>query len=292
MFPSPFEYAAATSLDEAIALLHQHGDEAKLLAGGHSLLPMMKLRLAAPGILIDLGRVPDLAGVQARNGTLTLGAMTTYAALIADADLARACPLLGETAAHIGDMQVRNRGTVGGSLAHADPAADMPAAMLALDAVLTMQGPAGERTVPVGDFFQGLFATALRPDEVLTRIAIPRPAGRTGMAYEKFRNPASGYAVVGVAAVVTLDQQGAVADVRVGITGAGAQSVRAGAVELALRGQAADPAALAAAAEQATEGLEIMGDLQASEEYRAHLTRVHTRRALQRAAQRAGHIGA
>jgi carbon-monoxide dehydrogenase medium subunit len=184
-------------------------------------------------------------------------------------------------------MQVRNRGTVGGSVAHADPASDMPAAMLALDATFTARGPGGERSIAAADFFQGLFMTALQPDEVLTRISIARPPQGAGMAYEKFRNPASGYAIVGVAAVAALAGDGTLSDVRVAITGAGAQPVRATAVAEALRGKAPDDAALTAAAEHATEGLQLMSDIHASEDYRAHLTRVFTRRALKRALERA-----
>jgi carbon-monoxide dehydrogenase medium subunit len=287
MFPGPFDYVAASSVEEAISLLQKHGEDAKLLAGGHSLLPMMKLRLATPGVLVDIGRIPGLAGVQAANGTITLGALTTYTALMDSRELAAACPLLGEAAAQVGDMQVRNRGTVGGSAAHADPAADMPAALLALDATFTARGSGGERTIVAADFFQGLFTTALDPQEVLTRISLSRPAARTGMAYEKFRNPASGYAIVGVAAVASLGGDGTLSDVRVAITGAGAQPVRATAVEDALRGKAPDAAALAAASEHAAEGLQLMSDIHASEAYREHLTRVYARRALQRAVQRA-----
>ena len=286
MFPSPFDYVVASSVEEAVSLLQQHGEEAKLLAGGHSLLPMMKLRLAAPSVLIDIGRIPGLAGVQT-NGAISLGPATTYTTVMDSEELVRLCPLLAETAAQVGDMQVRNRGTVGGSVAHADPASDMPAAMLALDATFTARGPSGERSIAAADFFQGLFMTALQPDEVLTRISVARPPQGAGMAYEKFRNPASGYAIVGVAAVAALAGDGTVSDVRVAITGAGAQPVRATAVEEALRGKTLDDAALAAAAEHATEGLQLMSDIHASEDYRAHLTRVFTRRALKRALERA-----
>ena len=286
MFPSPFDYAAASSVEEAVSLLQQHGEDAKLLAGGHSLLPMMKLRLAAPSVLIDIGRIPALAGVQT-NGTISLGPTTTYTTVMDSEELARLCPLLAETAAQVGDMQVRNRGTVGGSVAHADPASDMPAAMLALDATFTARGPGGERSIAAADFFQGLFMTALQPDEVLTRISIARPPQGAGMAYEKFRNPASGYAIVGVAALAVPSGDGTLSDVRMAITGAGTQPVRATAVEEALRGKAADDAALAAAAEHAAEGLQLMSDIHASEDYRAHLTRVFTRRALKLALERA-----
>ncbi len=287
MFPSPFSYRAASSLDEAVSLLAQHGDDAKLLAGGHSLLPMMKLRLATPRVLIDIGRVPGLTGVTVTNGTLTIGALTTYTALIDSTELAAVCPLLPETAAQVGDLQVRNRGTVGGSVAHADPASDMPAAMLALDARFTARGPGGERTLAAGDFFQGLFSTALAPDEVLTSITIARSHGRVGMAYEKFRNPASGYAIVGVAVVVWLDDNGMIGDARVGLTGVTSQAVRASAVEDALRGKAPDEATATAAAEHAVNGLQVLGDLHAPEEYRTHLARVYTRRALVHALEHA-----
>jgi carbon-monoxide dehydrogenase medium subunit len=290
VYPSPFEYAAPASLAEAIALLQEHGDEAKLLAGGHSLLPLMKLRLAAPSILIDLGRVPDLTGIGRQNGpasrsqaTIELGALTTYAAVISSSDLRQACPLLAETAAHVGDTQVRNRGTVGGAAAHADPAGDIPAALLALDASFSVAGADGARRIRARDFFLGPFTTDLHPDEVLTRISIPSPAPRTGTAYEKFRNPASGYAIVGIAALIALDEAGAVANARVAVTGLGAQPVRASGVEDALRGQVPDEAAIATAAERVTDGPEVLGDMHGSAEYRSHLARVYARRALTRA---------
>ncbi len=286
MFPGPFDYVAATSVEEAVSLLQQHGDEAKVLAGGHSLLPMMKLRLATPGVLIDIGRVPGLSGI-AVNGSVQVGALATYAAVMDSEELRNACPLLGETAAEVGDMQVRNRGTMGGSIAHADPAADMPAALLALDASISAQGPNGTRTIAAADFFQGLFTTALEPDEIVTGISVAARPARTGTAYAKFRNPASGYAIVGVAAVVTLGEDGRVADARVAITGAGAQPIRAAGVEAALKGQTPDSAAIHAASEHAAEGLQLMSDIHASEEYRAHLTRVFTRRALRTAVERA-----
>ncbi len=286
MYPGVFDYVAATSVEEAVRLLGERGPEAKLLAGGHSLLPMMKLRLALPDVLIDLGRIPGLAGIEAVDGGLSIGALTTYAALMDSVEATRLCPLLGQTVAQIGDAQVRNRGTLGGAVAHADPAGDVPAAMLALQATFTAQGPQGRRAIQAGEFFLGLFATALEPDEVLTRITVPALPARTGTAYAKFRNPSSGYAVVGVAATATLAEDGTLADVRVAITGAGAQPVRATTVEQALRGRAPDAAALAEAAALATEGLQLMEDLQASEKYRAHLTRVYTRRALQSALSR------
>ncbi len=284
MYPAPFEYVAASSVEEAIGLLQQNED-AKILAGGHSLLPMMKLRLATPSLLVDIGRIPGLSNVQV-NGNITIGPLATYASLIDSEALARACPLIGEAAAEVGDMQVRNRGTIGGSAAHADPASDMPAVLLALNATFTAQGPNGTRTIPASDFFQGLMTTALDEHEVLTGISIPALPAGTGTAYAKFKNPASGYAIVGVAAVVTLSG-GTVSDVRVGITGAGSSAVRAAAVENALRGTSGDEAAIAAAAAHAAGGIDLIGDIHASEEYRAHLATVFTRRALTKAIERA-----
>jgi aerobic carbon-monoxide dehydrogenase medium subunit len=287
VYPSAFDYVAPRSLDEAIGLLQEHGDDAKVLAGGHSLIPLMKLQLAAPPILVDIGRIPELTGIETTNGSIELGALTTYTAVLDSPAVAQVSPLLAETATHVGDMQVRNRGTLGGSVAHADPAGDMPAAMLALEATFTARGTHGERKLAAGDFFQGPFTTDLQPDEVLTRIVVPGLPGRSGTAYEKMRNPASGYATVGVAVALTLGDGDTVSDVRVGITGAGSQPVRARAVEEQLRGQAPDEATIAAAAEHATDGLEVMGDIHASPEYRSHLASVYTRRALMRALERA-----
>lgn len=284
MYPSPFEYVAATTVDEAIALLQQHGEDAKVLAGGHSLIPLMKLRFAAPSVLVDIGPIADLAGARISDGHVEIGATTTYSALLIS-DAARAIPLLAETTSHIGDTQVRNRGTIGGSIAHADPAGDMPAALLALDATVVVQGPQGERQVPATDFIQGPFTSDLQPDEVVTRLRINRPSGRSGYAYEKIRNPASGYAIVGIAAAVTVDDRGRLSDARVAITGAGSQPMRASGVEASLRGASADDETILSAAERIGDGLEFTGDLHASETHRTHLARVCTRRALLRALQ-------
>jgi carbon-monoxide dehydrogenase medium subunit len=284
MYPAPFEYVAASSVEEAVGLL-QKNEDAKILAGGHSLLPMMKLRLATPSLLVDIGRIQGLSGVQV-NGNITIGPLATYASLIDSEALAKACPLIGEAAAEVGDMQVRNRGTIGGSAAHADPASDMPAVLLALNATFTAQGANGTRTIPASDFFQGLMTTALDEHEILTGISIPALPAGTGTAYAKFKNPASGYAIVGVAAVVTLSG-GSVSDVRVGLTGAGSSAVRASAVENALRGTSGDEAAISAAASHAAEGVDLIGDIHASPEYRAHLATVFTRRALNKAIERA-----
>lgn len=287
MFPSPFEYQAPASLDEALALLSQHGDRAKVLAGGHSLLPLMKLRLAAPELLIDIGRIPELAGIREADGGLVIGAGTTYRMVQDSALIRERFPLVREAAEVVGDQQVRNRGTIGGALAHADPASDMPAVMLALNAELTLVRQGGRRTLPIGEFLVDALTTALQPGELLTEIRLPALPARSGTAYVKYPHPASGYAVVGVAAVLALDAQGRCSDVRVGITGASSKAYRARAVEQALAGQAPTEQNIAAAAERAAEGVEMNSDLFASAEYRAHLTRVFARRALALAAQRA-----
>lgn len=288
MIPASFEYEAPTTLDEAIRLLQQHGDNAKLLAGGHSLIPLMKLRLAQPGVLIDLGRIPGLAYIQERDGSIAIGALSTHHMLETSDLLRRELPLVAEAAAAIGDVQVRNRGTIGGSLVHADPGADLPAVVLALGGTLMLRGPRGERTVSADEFFVGMLTTAVEPDEVLTEIRLPKLAGRAGYAYQKAPNPASGYAMVGIAAAVSLATDGTVQDVRIGITGAGPQPVRARAAEDALRGRQPTAEAIATAAEQAAQAVEEpLEDIHASAEYRRALVRVHTRRALERAVQAA-----
>lgn len=287
MITAPFDYYTPTSVQEAISLLQQHGDTAKLLAGGHSLIPLMKLRLANPGVLIDISRIPGLAFIREEGDRIVIGALTTHAMIEQSALLKERLPLLPETAARIGDLQVRNRGTIGGSLAHADPAADLPAALLALDAELVCQGPHGERILPAREFFVGMLTTALQPDEVLTAVRFPVPSGRTGMAYRKIDHPASHYAVVGIAALVTMSNEGTVARAAIGITGAATTPSRAAAPESALQGQRPTPEGLARAAEQAADGLDLLDDLYASAEYRRHLVRVETRRALETAAQRA-----
>jgi carbon-monoxide dehydrogenase medium subunit len=281
MYPSDFEYAAPTTLDEAIALLHSNED-AKVLAGGHSLLPLMKTRLASPSMLIDIGHIDELKQVTA-NGSISIGAMATYHDVEHNEQLRRNCPILSDAIHHIGDVQVRNRGTLGGALAHADPASDMTAVILALNGAIVARGPDGERTIPADDFFVDILQTQLEHDEILTAISIPAPSGKTGMAYEKFKHPASGYAIVGVAAVVQLADDGTIADCRVGVTGAGPKAQRATATEAALKGKQPSDETIRAAAEQAAEGIDLLSDLSASEEFRAHLVRVHARRALERA---------
>ena len=286
MYPAPFEYHAPGSVDEAIQLLGQYEDEGKLLAGGHSLLPVMKLRFAQPKHLIDLRKIPGLAGVREEGNVVVIGAMTTHWQVLSNDIIRRRLPILAETASRVGDPLVRNMGTLGGSLAHADPAADLPATILVLGAELTAVGPRGSRTVKADDFFVDLMTSALEPNEVLTEIRIPVPPAGTGGAYEKYAHPASGYAVAGVAALVTLDGGRTIRSARVGITGLGNKATRATGVEEALSGKTADESTLESAAARAAEGLEPREDLQGSAEYKAHLARVYTRRALTRAVER------
>ena len=286
MYPASFEYHRVATVEEAVGLLTRHKDDAKLLAGGHSLIPMMKLRLAQPKHLVDIGRVQGLAGIREEGGHFVLGALTTHYAVESSAAIKQKCAMLSEAAAVIGDPQVRNYGTVGGSVAHSDPAADWPAVMLALGAEIKAVGPKGARTIKIDDFFKDLFTTALGPDEVLTEIRIPT-GGHGGAAYMKHPHPASRFAVCGVAAAVALDGTGKCTSARVGVTGVGSKAVRAKGVEAALVGKTLDAAAISAAAQKAADGIDINADLQGSVEYKAHLTRVYARRALERAVERA-----
>jgi carbon-monoxide dehydrogenase medium subunit len=287
MFPANFDYVAPKTLAEAVSLIVQHGDGAKLLAGGHSLVPAMKLRLAQPRVLIDLSRVADLSYIREEAGQIRIGAMTTHYQLESSSLLRSRCPLLPETAAHIGDAQVRNKGTIGGSLAHADPAADWPAAVLALRAEIIVVGPAGERVIAADDFFVDMMTTALRAGEIVREVRVPLPPARTGHAYLKVRQPASGFAVVGVAATVTVAPDGTCAAAGVGITGVGAKPYRAAAAEAKLKGSKLDAASVSAAATEVAKGVDVNSDLYASADYRAHLAQVYTRRAIQAAAGRA-----
>jgi carbon-monoxide dehydrogenase medium subunit len=275
MIPAPFDYEVAESPDHAVALLGQHGEDAKLLAGGHSLLPLMRLRLAAPSVLVDVGRLRDLVYVRDAGDRVAIGALTTHEQLHFDELLNRECPILAHTAGEIGDPQVRHRGTIGGSAAHADPASDLPTVLLALDAELVVHGPSGDRTVPASDFWRGIFESDLGPQDLLTEIRVPKLAG-AGWSYQKFNPRAQDWAIVGVAAVA---RNG---DTAVALTNMGDTPVRARAVEQALAG-GADPAA---AAEQALEGTNAPADALASAEYRQHLARVLTRRAVEEARSR------
>lgn len=282
MFPSQFEYHRAASVDEAVKLLNDIPD-AKIIAGGHSLLPAMKLRLAAPSALVDIGRIDGLKGISA-NGGLTIGALATYNQIADSAEVKAACPVMAEAAATVGDPQVRTKGTLGGSLAHSDPAADLTAVFLALGGSVKVVGSGGERTIAADDLFVDLLTTSLNPDEVITEIQIPAASGKVGMAYEKHEHPASGYAVVGVAAVVNLDGSGNVSGARLAVTGCTSKATRLSGAEQALAGQALNAESIAAASQAAAQGLEINGDHYASAEYRRHLVGVLTRRALERAA--------
>lgn len=286
MYPAQFEYVAPESLDEAIKLLAESGGEAKILAGGHSLLPAMKLRLAQPAKIIDLRKVPGLNEIKVDANGTTIGAMVTHANVSRSPEVQRALPALAEAASLVGDIQVRNRGTLGGSLAHADPAGDPPAAFLALDGSVVVKGPNGERTIPGTEFFIDILTTALAEDEIVTAVTFPVLASGTGTAYAKFDHPASHYALTGVAAAVKLDGSGNVESVRVGVTGVGPKAYRATGVEEALAGKGAD--AIADAASHAADGIDCNDDIHASAEYRAHLAVVFTRRALQAAFSRAG----
>jgi carbon-monoxide dehydrogenase medium subunit len=287
MYPATFEYHRASSVDEALALLSQYGDDGKLIAGGHSLLPVMKLRFARPAHLIDIRRVSELAGIREEGGALRIGATTTHAEVAASDVIRSRVPMLAEAAGRIADAQVRNMGTIGGSLAHADPAADLPAVTLALGAELRAVGRGGPRTIPVDEFFTGMFSSALASDEVLVEVRIPFPQARTGGAYEKYADPASGYAVVGVAAVVTLGDAGIVQRARVAMTGYASYAGRLTSVEEALTGKAATPENIEAAAGRAIEGLEPREGTGGNAAHKANLVAVYTRRALARAAERA-----
>ena len=294
MYPPSFEYRRASTVQEAVQILAASGGQARVLAGGHSLIPLLKLRLASPSLLVDIGRIAELKGVHLSDGQLAVGALTTHAELANSALVRQHCPVLAEAASVIGDMQVRNRGTVGGNLAHADPAADLPAVAVALEASLSVTGPAGARSVAAGEFFLGPLITALGPDEVVTEVRFPSrsslapgPGQRVGMAYLKFPHPASGYAVVGVAAAVALDDAGVFRSVRIGVTGAAHRAFRAAAVEQALVGQPAEAAVIEQAAAHATDGVELQEDLFASRDYRGHLCRVFVKRALAEAVRRA-----
>ncbi len=287
MYPVPFEYHRAGSVQEAVDLLARFGEGAKLLAGGHSLLPLMKLRLAEPRHLVDIRRIPGLSGVRVEGGGLVVGAATPYQVLERSPLVRERLPILAEAAGQIGDPQVRNLGTIGGSLAHADPAADMPAVMLALGAELVATGPKGTRTLPVDGFFLKLFTTALSPGEVLTEVRIPVPPAGSGGAYAKFAHPASRYAIVGVAAVVTVSG-GRISAARVAITGVGSKAARATATEAALMGKAADAATVSAAAQKAVDGLSVRSDPRMDPDYWRSLAVTFTRRALATAVERAG----
>ena len=287
MYPAPFDYHRPGSVGEAADLLKSNPD-AKLLAGGHSLLPAMKFRLADASALIDIGGIEELAGVSNDGKASTIGAMTTYSDIAASQDVGVGCPILTEAVLQIGDLQVRNRGTIGGSLAHADPAADLPTVMIACGATMTIQGTGGSsREIGAEDFFVDIFETALAEGEILTSIRVPNYAKDTGGCYLKHRHPASSYAVVGAAVIVTVDG-GKCSKVSVVIGGVTAKATRASAVEKALTGKADDADSIAAAAEKVKEAIsDPLGDHYASGEFRTHLAGVLVKRALLEAVARA-----
>jgi carbon-monoxide dehydrogenase medium subunit len=280
MIPLAFDYEVAESVDHAIDLLGQHGDEAKLLAGGHSLLPIMKLRLAAPAVLVDLGRVEELRYIRDEGETIAIGAMTRHTDVEHDPLLQEQCGLLAYTASLVGDPQVRHRGTIGGSISHGDAASDLPSALLALEGTFVIKGSGGERTVAAGDFFQDYLQTDLAPDEVLIEIRVPKLGSNSGWSYKKFNRRAQDWAVVGVAAVVERSN-GSISSARIGLTNMGSTPLRASAAESALSG--ADTSSVGEAASSADEGTSPASDIAASAEYRRHLARVLTRRAVEEA---------
>jgi carbon-monoxide dehydrogenase medium subunit len=279
MITAPFDYEAPESLEEAIRMLHENGEDAKLLAGGHSLVPLMKLRLAAPTVLIDLRKIPGLHGIQRDDGDWRIGPMTRHADLQDTPELGVA----SRAASLIADQQVRNRGTIGGSLAHGDPASDLPAVLVACEGELTARGTGGERTIAAADLFQDYMTTSLAQDEVITEVRLPALEGY-GVGYQKFTRRAEDWAMVGVAAIVKKGADGSCEDVRIGLTNMASTPIRASAAENALRGGALDAESVAAAAGQAAEGTDPPGDLNATPEYKRHLARVLTRRALEEAA--------
>ena len=282
MIPLAFDYEVAESVDHAIELLKENGEEAKILAGGHSLLPIMKLRLAAPTVLIDLGRIDDLNYVRDEGDHLAVGAMTRQCDAERDPTLQEHCGLVSYTASLVGDPSVRHRGTIGGSISHGDAASDLPSALLALDATFVVRGPNGERTVAAGDFFQDYLQTTLAPDEVLTEIRVPKLNG-AGWSYKKFNRRAQDWAVVGAAAVVERSN-GSIGSARIALTNMGSTPLRATAAESALSG--ADPSSVAEATSSADEGTSPSSDIAASAEYRRHLARVLSRRAVEEALSR------
>jgi len=278
VIPASFDYSRPSSVDEAVAALAAAGEDAKVLAGGQSLLPLLRLRLAAPSVVVDLGGIAELRGVREDGDDLVIGSMTTHATVLGDPLVAQHAPLLAQATATVADRQVRHLGTFGGSLAHADPASDLPAVALAVDAVFEIAGPGGRRSVPAAEFFVDYLTSALAADEVLTAVRVPKRSGWTSH-YEKFNRTAQAWAVVGVAAMVRRSN-GSIAEARVALTNMGPRPVRASAVESALAGAGAEQGAVAAAAAHALEGAEPSSDLNASAEYRGHLAKVLTERAV------------
>ncbi len=284
MNPAAFDYVRAESVDHAVSALAEHGDEAKVLAGGQSLLPLMRLRLATPEVVVDVGRLADLRGVREDGDALVIGALTTHYEVMNNELVRQHARLLAEATATLADPAVRHRGTFGGSLAHADPAGDLPAVALALDAELVAQGPNGRRSIPAREFFVDYLETALSPDELLVEVRVPKLGSGWGFQYQKLHRVAQAWAIVGVAAAVRRDD-GSIAEARIGLTNMGRTPLRAEAVEQALAGtDASNDAALAQAADRAAEGTSPPSDLSGQADYRQHLARTLTRRAVRRAA--------
>jgi carbon-monoxide dehydrogenase medium subunit len=287
MFPASFGYVAAHSVEEALELLTQQGEDAKLLAGGHSLIPAMKLRLASPRTLIDLGTISGLRGARIDGDTLAIGALTVHAD-VASSDLVRKrLPGLADAASVIGDVQVRNRGTIGGSVAHADPAADLPVILTALNASFVLQSMSGNRSVAADDFFTDFYTTAMTAYEVLTEIRVPLPPAGSGTAYVKLPHPASGYVVVSAGVLITRQASGSCASARVALGGLGSGPIRAAGTETGLRGKSLTPEVIAAAAAKAAENADPTEDSYASAEYKRQVATVYTRRAIEAALKRA-----
>ena len=282
MIPASLDYVAPTSIPDALSALANGGDEAKVIAGGQSLMPVLRLRLAYPTTLVDLRNVADLRGVREDNGDLVIGAMTRHCDVITNGLIAQHAPLIAAATKTVADPAIRHRGTFGGALSHADPAGDLPAVTLALDATFVVEGPGGRRTVPASEFFVDYLQSALAPDELLVEVRVPKLTG-WGVHYEKFQRVAQAWAIVGVAAAVRMEN-GAIAEARVGLTNMGPTPVRAAAVEAALAGIAAEPGAVGAATAATAEGTRPPSDLGGAADYRQHLAQVLARRAVLAAA--------
>ena len=286
MITQTFTLESPATIEDAVASLGR-SPQAKVIAGGHSLIPLMKLGLAEPKQLVDLRRIRQLRDIKSEDGAIVVGALATHRSIADHAAIGKTLTALAEAAAAVGDLQVRSRGTIGGSLAHADPAADEPAPTLAFDATIRVIGPKGRRDIPAREFFKGPFETALAPNEIVIEVRFPATAGRSGSAYAKFAHPASGFAIVGVAAIATLKGDGSVERAAIAVTGAAPSPFRATVAERAIVGTRGDASAIVAAAAKAADGVEAMSDLVASAEFRRHLVTVYARRALERAIEHA-----
>ncbi len=284
MIPGSFDYYSPRSLSEAVKFLAEHKDDVKILSGGQSLLPLMKMRLAKPGYVLDIGRIPSLDTIVEDGDHLVVGGLVTYAQMESSDLLKSRCPLLPQTATTVADVQVRNRGTISGSIAHADPAGDMPATILALDAEIKAVGPSGERWIKAGEFFLGLLMSALEPDEIVTAVKVP-VTGSDKTAYAKAAPRSSGFAVVGVAARIAVDDSGTCSRIALGITGLTDKAFRAERAETMLKGKKLEPQLIETAALESTHNIDVIEDINGSSEYRAHLAHVYVARTIQAALQ-------